>query len=74
MSNTQSKPAQEPAQGKRLEKRKVKGGTSFVHRFWAQRELWIMLIPGAFLITLLMCLTNIGNYLRRTASRKESNL
>lgn len=46
MSNTQSKPAQEPAQGKRLEKRKVKGGTSFVHRFWAQRELWIMLIPG----------------------------
>ena len=35
---------------------------------------WIILIPGAFLVTLLMCLTNIGNYLRRAANRKESNL
>ncbi len=35
---------------------------------------WIIVIPGAFLIALLMCLTNIGNYLRKTANRKESNL
>ena len=35
---------------------------------------WIILIPGAFLITLLMCLTNIGNYLRKSANRKEGNL
>ena len=35
---------------------------------------WIILIPGSFLVTLLMCLTNIGNYLRRAANRKESNL
>ena len=35
---------------------------------------WIILIPGAFLVTLMMCLTNIGNYLRRNANRKESNL
>ena len=35
---------------------------------------WIIFIPGAFLVTLLMCLTNIGNYLRKTANRKESNL
>ena len=35
---------------------------------------WIVVIPGAFLVTLLMCLTNIGNYLRKTANRKESNL
>ena len=35
---------------------------------------WIILIPGAFLITLLMCLTNIGNYLRKNVNRKESNL
>ena len=35
---------------------------------------WIILIPGAFLVTLLMCLTNIGNYLRKTTNRKESNL
>ena len=35
---------------------------------------WIILIPGGFLVTLLMCLTNIGNYLRKCANRKESNL
>jgi len=35
---------------------------------------WMILIPGFFLIALLMCLTNIGNYLRKNASRKESNL
>ena len=35
---------------------------------------WIILIPGAFLVTLLMCLTNIGNYLRKHANRKEGNL
>ena len=35
---------------------------------------WIILIPGAFLVTLLMYLTNIGNYLRKNANRKESNL
>ena len=35
---------------------------------------WMILIPGAFLIALLMCLTNVGNYLRKNANRKESNL
>ena len=35
---------------------------------------WIIIIPGAFLVTLLMCLTNIGNYLRKAANQKESNL
>lgn len=35
---------------------------------------WIILIPGAFLITMLVCLTNVGNWLRRSANRKESNL
>lgn len=35
---------------------------------------WIIVIPGAFLVTLLMCLTNIGNYLRKTANRKENKL
>ncbi len=37
-------------------------------------EWWIVLIPGLFLVTLLLCLTNIGNYLRKSANRKESNL
>jgi peptide/nickel transport system permease protein len=35
---------------------------------------WIILIPGVFLVTLLMCLTNAGNYLRKSVNQKESNL
>lgn len=35
---------------------------------------WIILIPGAFLVALLLSLTSIGNWLRKTASRRESNL
>ena len=35
---------------------------------------WIILIPGTVLVMLLMCLTNIGNYLRKSTNRKESNL
>lgn len=35
---------------------------------------WIILIPGVFLITTLMCVTNIGNYLRKNVNRRESNL
>ena len=38
------------------------------------KSWWIIVIPGAFLVTLLMCITNIGNYLRKRANRKESNL
>ena len=38
------------------------------------KSWWIILIPGAFLVALLMCLTDIGNYLRKAANRKESNL
>ena len=38
------------------------------------KSWWIIIIPGTFLVTLLMCLTNVGNYLRRNANRKESNL
>ena len=39
-----------------------------------QRSWWVILIPGAFLIVLLMTLTSLGNYLRKNANRKESNL
>ena len=35
---------------------------------------WIILIPGIFLIVTLLCLTNIGNYMRKNVNRKESNL
>lgn len=35
---------------------------------------WSILIPGLFLVTLLLCITDLGNYLRLSANRKESNL
>lgn len=35
---------------------------------------WIILIPGAFLIALLMSLTSIGNYLRKNTNRRDSSL
>ena len=34
---------------------------------------WIILIPGLFLITTVLCLTNIGNACRAQTNRKESN-
>ena len=35
---------------------------------------WIILVPGVFLVVTILCLTNIGNYLRKNVNRKESNL
>lgn len=38
------------------------------------RAWWIILVPGAFLIVTLLSVTGIGNHLRRSVNRKESNL
>lgn len=35
---------------------------------------WIILIPGLFLLVTLLCITSLGNYLRESMSRGESNL
>lgn len=35
---------------------------------------WIIVIPGVFLVVTLLCVTNIGNYLRREANKGQSNL
>ena len=35
---------------------------------------WIILTPGVFLVVTLLCVTSIGNYLRKSANRGESNL
>lgn len=35
---------------------------------------WIILIPGLFLITTLLCITSLGNYLRAVMGRGQSNL
>lgn len=38
------------------------------------RSWWIILIPGVFLVGTLLCLTNLGNYMRGNANRRHSNL
>lgn len=35
---------------------------------------WIILVPGLFLVATLLCITAIGDYIRKQANRKESNL
>ncbi len=35
---------------------------------------WIILIPGLFLTVTLLCITSLGNYVRRNVNRGESNL
>lgn len=35
---------------------------------------WIILIPGVFLVATLMCVTNLGNALRRESGGRQSNL
>lgn len=35
---------------------------------------WIILIPGVFLVVTLLCITNIGNHLRKNVNRRQSNL
>lgn len=39
-----------------------------------KNEWWIILIPGIFLVTTLVCITNIGNYIRKNGNKKSSNL
>lgn len=38
------------------------------------RAWWIILIPGAFLVATLLCITSLGNDLRKNVNRKQSNL
>lgn len=47
---------------------------SLSERALAGRYWWMILIPGLFLVTALMCVTNIGNYLRRSAGRGQRSL
>lgn len=47
---------------------------SLAERALMTESWWIIVFPGVFLVTLLMCLTNVGNYLRKSSSRKEGYL
>ena len=35
---------------------------------------WIIMIPGVFLVATLLCITSIGNYIRKNVNRTQSNL
>ena len=35
---------------------------------------WVIVIPGLFLVVTLLCMTSIGNYLRKETNRRHSNL
>lgn len=35
---------------------------------------WMIVIPGVFLLVTLLCITSIGNYMRKKVSRRQSNL
>lgn len=37
-------------------------------------QWWVILIPGIFLVTTLVCITNIGNYIRKLNNKKLSNI
>lgn len=47
---------------------------SLSERALMTKAWWMIWIPGAFLVTLFICLTNVGNWLRKSANRKESSL
>ena len=38
------------------------------------RSWWTVLIPGTFLVVTLLCLTNLGNYMRKSINKRHSNL
>lgn len=50
------------------------GMLSLSEKALLSKSWWIILVPGLFLVTTLLCVTGLGNYLRRSANRKESNL
>ena len=35
---------------------------------------WMIVIPGVFLLVTLLCITSIGNYMRKKVNRRQSNL
>ena len=47
---------------------------SLANQALSGRAWWMILIPGLFLVVTLVCLTNLGNHLRRRVNRRHSNL
>lgn len=47
---------------------------SLSNKAFMTKSWWVIFVPGLFLIGLLLCLTNIGNWIRREGNPKDSNL
>lgn len=47
---------------------------SMANRALLSNNWWLILIPGLFLVVTLVCITNIGHYIRRANHRRCSNL
>ena len=47
---------------------------SLANRALILNTWWVIIIPGLFLVITLLCITDLGNYLRKETNRKSSNL
>ena len=47
---------------------------SLANRALIMNTWWVIVIPGLFLVITLLCITNVGNYLRKEVNRRHSNL
>lgn len=47
---------------------------SLADKALVMKSWWVILFPGLFLVTTLMCMTNLGSYFRQEVNRKPSNL
>lgn len=47
---------------------------SLANRALITNTWWVIIIPGLFLVVTLLCITNIGNFVRKETNRKASNL
>ena len=47
---------------------------SLAERALMTSSWWMIVIPGLFLVATLLCITNIGNYIRKENNKSHSNL
>ncbi len=47
---------------------------SLANKALVMKSWWVILFPGLFLVTTLMCMTNLGSYFRQEVNRRPSNL
>lgn len=47
---------------------------SLANKALIMKSWWVIIFPGLFLVTTLMCITNVGSYFRQEVNRRPSNL